>query len=201
MPCKYEESDRKLTASFWHLQNYNDRLWPMIIFGSLMFIPGSYHVFLAVQTFRGVPGYLFDEYPTFDWFMVMISIFIFFKIISCYIDALWLYFLLARSINQFRNNGFEFSRNFDQFLCFFALIVRVFSFRQLSFLTNINNLSFFLFKWSKGTHVSLLSNVWFFIHFFAFLTIVRFIPFFVFWSKWPKTKKSAVLFIHFLLRK
>jgi len=47
-------------------QNYNDRLWPMIIFGSLMFIPGSYHVFLAIQTFRGVPGYLFDEYPTFD---------------------------------------------------------------------------------------------------------------------------------------
>ena len=75
---KYEEFNRKLTASFWHLQNYNDRLWPMIIFGSLMFIPGSYHVFLAVQTFRGVPGYLFDEYPTFDWFMVMISIFTFF---------------------------------------------------------------------------------------------------------------------------
>lgn len=48
-------------------QRYGDRLWPLIIFGSLMFIPGSYHVFIAVQTFRGVRGYSFDEFPSFDW--------------------------------------------------------------------------------------------------------------------------------------
>ena len=29
---------------------------------------------------------------------------------------------------------------------------------------------------------------------------VRFIPFFVFWSKRPKTKKSAVLFVYFLFQ-
>ena len=112
----------------------------MIIFGSLMFIPGSYHVFLAVQTFRGVPGYLFDEYPTFDWFMVMISIFIFFQ---NYFLLHWciviIHILLARSINQFRNNGFEFSRNFDQFLCFNIAYLTI----STIFLTKVNHLSLF----------------------------------------------------------
>ena len=47
-------------------QRYADRLWPLIFFGSILFIPGSYHVFLAVQTFRGVYGYSFDDFPAFD---------------------------------------------------------------------------------------------------------------------------------------
>jgi hypothetical protein len=33
------------------------------------------------------------------------------------------------------------------------------------------------------------------------LIFVRFIPVFVFRSKWPKTKKSAVLFVYFLYKK
>ena len=48
-------------------QRYGDRLWPLIIFGSLLFIPGSYHVFIAIQTFRGVPGYDFEDFPSYDW--------------------------------------------------------------------------------------------------------------------------------------
>ena len=50
----------------FHFQKYGDRLWPWIIFGSLMFIPGSYHVYLAVNVFMGTPGYSFDDIPEFD---------------------------------------------------------------------------------------------------------------------------------------
>ena len=32
-----------------------------------MFIPGSYHVYLAVNVFLGTPGYSFDDIPQFDW--------------------------------------------------------------------------------------------------------------------------------------
>jgi len=51
-----------------HVDNekYGDRLWPLIIFGALMFIPGSYHVVLAVNVFLGRPGYSFDDIPEFD---------------------------------------------------------------------------------------------------------------------------------------
>jgi len=51
-----------------HVDNekYGDRLWPLIIFGALMFIPGSYHVYLAVNVFLGTPGYSFDDIPQFD---------------------------------------------------------------------------------------------------------------------------------------
>jgi len=51
-----------------HVDNekYGDRLWPLMIFGSLMFIPGSYHVYLAVNVFLGTPGYSFDDIPEFD---------------------------------------------------------------------------------------------------------------------------------------
>ena len=166
---KYEEFNRKLTAFFWHLQNYNDRLWPMIIFGSLMFIPGSYHVFLAVQTFRGVPGYLFDEYPTFDWFMVMISIFFFFQ---NYFLLHWciviIHILLARSINQFRNNGFEFSRNFDQFPCFNIAHLTI----STIFLTKVNHLSLFSLNEVKLLMLICFLMYDFFIHFLLFWTTI-----------------------------
>eukprot|EP00730_Choanoeca_flexa_P010713 TRINITY_DN20824_c0_g1_i1.p1 TRINITY_DN20824_c0_g1~~TRINITY_DN20824_c0_g1_i1.p1 ORF type:complete len:119 (+),score=3.93 TRINITY_DN20824_c0_g1_i1:86-442(+) len=44
----------------------DDRWLSMIILGSLMFIPGSYHTFIAVQTWRGIPGYDFDDIPHYD---------------------------------------------------------------------------------------------------------------------------------------
>ncbi|XP_031777744.1 uncharacterized protein LOC100114926 isoform X2 [Nasonia vitripennis] len=45
---------------------YSDRMWPIIILGALMFIPGAYHVRVAVQAYRKVPGYSFDDIPEFD---------------------------------------------------------------------------------------------------------------------------------------
>ncbi|KAL7291467.1 hypothetical protein TKK_0014735 [Trichogramma kaykai] len=45
---------------------YSDRMWPIIILGALMFIPGAYHVRVAVQAYRKIPGYSFDDIPEFD---------------------------------------------------------------------------------------------------------------------------------------
>lgn len=45
---------------------YSDRMWPMIILGILMFIPGAYHVRIAYYAYRQVPGYSFDDIPEFD---------------------------------------------------------------------------------------------------------------------------------------
>lgn len=46
---------------------YTDRMWPMIILGILMFIPGAYHIRIAYYAFRQVPGYSFDDIPEFEW--------------------------------------------------------------------------------------------------------------------------------------
>lgn len=45
---------------------YSDRMWPMIILGALMFIPGAYHVRIAYYAYKEVPGYSFDDIPEFD---------------------------------------------------------------------------------------------------------------------------------------
>lgn len=45
---------------------YTDRMWPMIVLGVLMFIPGAYHVRIAYYAFRQVPGYSFDDIPEFE---------------------------------------------------------------------------------------------------------------------------------------
>lgn len=45
---------------------YSDRMWPMIILGVLMFIPGAYHIRIAFYAFKKVPGYSFDDIPEFD---------------------------------------------------------------------------------------------------------------------------------------
>ena len=83
--------------------------------------------------------FLMSIRPSTDlWWWSQYSFF-FFKIIFCYIDALWLYILLARSINQFWNNGFEFSRNFDQFPCFNIAHLTI----STIFLTKVNHLSLF----------------------------------------------------------
>lgn len=46
--------------------SYSDRMWPMIILGILMFIPGSYHSWTAYLAYREVPGYSFCDIPDFD---------------------------------------------------------------------------------------------------------------------------------------
>ncbi|XP_057336113.1 transmembrane protein 230 [Microplitis mediator] len=45
---------------------YSDRMWPIIILGILMFIPGAYHVRVALMAYRKIPGYSFDDIPEFD---------------------------------------------------------------------------------------------------------------------------------------
>ncbi|XP_056633159.1 transmembrane protein 230-like isoform X1 [Diorhabda carinulata] len=45
---------------------YANRMWPMIILGTLMFIPGAYHVRIAYYAYKKVPGYSFDDIPEFE---------------------------------------------------------------------------------------------------------------------------------------
>lgn len=45
---------------------YADRMWPMIILGILMFIPGAYHTRIAYYAYKKVPGYSFDDIPEFE---------------------------------------------------------------------------------------------------------------------------------------
>ncbi|XP_066586777.1 transmembrane protein 230-like isoform X2 [Prorops nasuta] len=45
---------------------YSDRMWPVIILGALMFIPGAYHMRVAILAYRKVPGYSFDDIPEFE---------------------------------------------------------------------------------------------------------------------------------------
>lgn len=45
---------------------YSDRLWPMIVLGVLMFIPGAYHVRIAYYAYKKFPGYSFDDIPELD---------------------------------------------------------------------------------------------------------------------------------------
>ena len=44
---------------------HNERFWPLILLGSLMFIPGSYHTYFAYKAFTGDPDWDFDEFPDF----------------------------------------------------------------------------------------------------------------------------------------
>ncbi|XP_031562262.1 transmembrane protein 230-like [Actinia tenebrosa] len=45
---------------------YADRTYPLLILGSLMFIPGFYHVRLAYYAWKGYKGYSYDDIPDFD---------------------------------------------------------------------------------------------------------------------------------------
>lgn len=45
---------------------YGDRTWPVLILGSLMFIPGFYHVRIAYYAYKGYVGYSYDDIPEFE---------------------------------------------------------------------------------------------------------------------------------------
>lgn len=47
-------------------EKYGDRMWPLIILGAIMFIPGAYHIRIAYFSFKKKPGYSFDDIPEFD---------------------------------------------------------------------------------------------------------------------------------------
>ncbi len=40
--------------------------YELFLLGSILFIPGSYHTFIAMMACRRVPGYSFDEVAVFD---------------------------------------------------------------------------------------------------------------------------------------
>lgn len=46
--------------------SYSDKVWPMVILGALMFIPGAYHVRIAYYAYKKVPGFSFDDIPEFE---------------------------------------------------------------------------------------------------------------------------------------
>ena len=57
-----------LTFQFsFFFQQYADRTYPLLILGSLMFIPGFYHVRIAYYAWKGYRGYSFEDIPDFDW--------------------------------------------------------------------------------------------------------------------------------------
>ncbi|CAN7990363.1 unnamed protein product [Ixodes hexagonus] len=45
---------------------YYDSRWPLLVLGSLMFIPGVYHVRIAYYAYKKYPGYTYDDIPDFD---------------------------------------------------------------------------------------------------------------------------------------
>ncbi|KAK6639019.1 hypothetical protein RUM43_007289 [Polyplax serrata] len=50
-----------------HLDSkYSDRMWPILIIGIIMFIPGVYHIRIALYAYKQYPGYSFDDIPEFD---------------------------------------------------------------------------------------------------------------------------------------
>lgn len=53
-------------SSFFFFQQYADRTYPLLILGSLMFIPGFYHVRIAYYAWKGYRGYSFEDIPDFD---------------------------------------------------------------------------------------------------------------------------------------
>ena len=40
--------------------------YELFLLGGILFIPGSYHTFVAFMAFRQVDGYTFDQVATFD---------------------------------------------------------------------------------------------------------------------------------------
>ena len=47
-------------------QAEDDRWLPMLITGALMFIPGSYHVWVGANAYLRRPGYSFADIPSYD---------------------------------------------------------------------------------------------------------------------------------------
>ncbi|XP_013779775.1 transmembrane protein 230-like isoform X1 [Limulus polyphemus] len=45
---------------------HTDSTWLLIFLGSIMFIPGGYHVRIVYYAYRRYPGYSFDDIPDFD---------------------------------------------------------------------------------------------------------------------------------------
>ncbi|XP_041089262.1 transmembrane protein 230-like [Polyodon spathula] len=44
----------------------NDRTWPVLIIGILVFLPGFYHLRIAYYASKGYRGYSYEDIPDFD---------------------------------------------------------------------------------------------------------------------------------------
>ena len=42
------------------------KAWEFLVLGAIMFIPGSYHTFIALMCWRRVPGYSYEDVAVFD---------------------------------------------------------------------------------------------------------------------------------------
>ncbi|CAF0941843.1 unnamed protein product [Adineta ricciae] len=47
---------------------YSDRTWPLIVVGSLVFLPGFYHLRIAYWAWKGDKNFSFADIPDLDWF-------------------------------------------------------------------------------------------------------------------------------------
>ncbi|CAF0753997.1 unnamed protein product [Adineta steineri] len=47
---------------------YSDRTWPLILIGSLVFLPGFYHIRIAYWAWKGDKSFSFADIPDLDWF-------------------------------------------------------------------------------------------------------------------------------------
>lgn len=47
---------------------YSDRTWPLILIGTLVFLPGFYHVRVAYWAWKGDQNFSFGDIPDLDWF-------------------------------------------------------------------------------------------------------------------------------------
>lgn len=45
---------------------HNEKMWPIIILGVILFLPGFYHVRIAVYAYSGFEGYSYDDIPDYD---------------------------------------------------------------------------------------------------------------------------------------
>jgi len=47
---------------------YSDRTWPLILVGTILFLPGFFHVRIAYWAYKGSKGFSFEDIPDLDWF-------------------------------------------------------------------------------------------------------------------------------------
>ncbi|CAF3273772.1 unnamed protein product [Rotaria socialis] len=47
---------------------YSDRTWPLILIGTLVFLPGFYHLRIAYWAWKGDRDFSFADIPDLDWF-------------------------------------------------------------------------------------------------------------------------------------
>ena len=54
-----------IVAGYLDPETHNERFWPLILLGSLLFIPGSYHTYFAYKAYSGDPDWAWEEFPDF----------------------------------------------------------------------------------------------------------------------------------------